>query len=77
MYKPTGLNWFTDFQPVFTGSIAYAMTINTCTKFKVEKFNRVGNNEMWQRRVNDLLARQSLSKALREDELNELKENET
>ncbi|MCH97705.1 retrotransposon protein putative Ty1-copia subclass, partial [Trifolium medium] len=41
------------------------MTINPA-KFKVARFDGTGNFGLWQRRVKDLLAQQSLQKALRE-----------
>lgn len=43
----------------------YQMTINPA-KFEVARFDGTGNFGLWQRRVKDLLAQQSLQKALRE-----------
>ncbi|KAF1868194.1 hypothetical protein Lal_00018713 [Lupinus albus] len=47
------------------------MALNPGAKFKVGKFDGAGNFGLWQRRVKDVLAQQGLSKALRENKLDD------
>lgn len=50
------------------------MTINPIMKLKVTRFDGTSNFRLWQMRVIDLLAQQSLQKALREVKPNDMED---